>query len=105
MEVKPLPLVTNILLPSVRTLVGYQPTGTKPILWLLPGLLTSNTARQLLSALAIYNVFSSGDKASPLVVEPVSRVGYKAVDTVSTIFSVTVLIMETVLSLALATKR
>ena len=52
------------------TQVGYQPTGINPFDLLLPGLLTSNTARQLLSALAMNNVFSSALKARPLVVEP-----------------------------------
>src|ERR1700758_589738 len=94
-----------ILVPKVFTFVGYQPTGIKPLLWLFPVTLTSNTARQLLSALAIYSVFSSADKAKPLVVEPVSLVGYKVVERVSITLSVAVLITETELSLAFATNK
>src|SRR5215468_6532298 len=67
---KPLPLLTKIFLPTVFRLVGYHPVGINPLDVLFPGVCTSNTARQLLSALAIYNVFSSGDNARPLVVEP-----------------------------------
>src|SRR3990170_5703176 len=62
---KPLPLETNIFLPVTFIFVGYQPTGIKPFERLLPGVDTSNTARQLLSALATYKVFSLADKASP----------------------------------------
>src|ERR1700748_338996 len=93
-----------ILSCKVFTFVGYHPTGIKPRLLLLPSDDTSNTARQLLSALAIYNLFSSVDKASPFVVEPASRVGYRVVAIVSVAFSVFVSMMETVLSLELATK-
>ena len=60
------------------THVGYQPTGIKPFDLLMPGLLTSKTARQLLSALAMYKVFSSSLNATPLVVEPCRESGYKA---------------------------
>ena len=59
----------------IFTAVGYQPTGIKPIDWLEPGWLTSNTARQLLSALAIYSVFSFSLNATPLVVDPPSDPG------------------------------
>src|ERR1022692_3240597 len=63
-EEKPFPLVTKICWPIVLTQVGYQPVGIKPLDLLSPGLLTSNTARQLLSALATYSVFSSGLNAT-----------------------------------------
>ena len=75
MEVNPFPLETKIFFPATLTLVGYQPVGIKPFELLFPGFDTLNTAKQLLSALATYKVFSSSDKASPLVVAPVSLVG------------------------------
>ncbi len=59
----------------------------------------------MLSALAMYKVFSLADKAKPLVVEPVSLVGNKAVAKVSITLLVLVLITETELSLALATYK
>src|SRR4029078_12141933 len=70
--VKPLPLVTSNFLPSglTRTEVGYHPVGMKPRDRLLPGLLTSNTATVLLSALAINSVCSSGDNVRLLGVDP-----------------------------------
>ena len=102
---KPLPLATRILGPAVRTQVGYQPVGMKPREELLPGVATSNTARQLLSALAMYSVFSSGDSASPFGVEPASRVGYRAVEMVSSTFQLLASMTDTELSLALATNR
>src|SRR5947207_15868361 len=71
----PFPLETKILLPITFTLVGYQPVGINPLLLLKPGLLTSNTARQLLSALAIYKVFSSSLSATPFEVEPPGEAG------------------------------
>ena len=71
----PLPLLTNIFLPITFTLVGYQPTGINPFDLLKPGLLTSKTARQLLSALAMYNVFSFALSAKPLVVLPLGAFG------------------------------
>src|SRR5215831_180837 len=67
---RPFPLHTNIFWPTTLTLVGYQPVGIKPLLLLFPGLLTSNTARQLLSAFAIYKVFSSSLSATLFEVEP-----------------------------------
>src|SRR5689334_23801282 len=94
-----------MVLPITFTLVGYQPTGIKPFDLLLPGIDISNTARQLLSALAIYNIFSFSLNASPLLVEPLGASGYSAVLSVSTSFFVFVLIMETVLSFAMATNK
>ena len=71
----PFPLVTKIFLPITFTLVGYQPVGINPLLLLRPGLLTSNTARQLLSALAMYKVFSSALNATPFEVDPLGALG------------------------------
>src|SRR3569623_57355 len=77
----------------------------KPIDLLAPGLLMSNTARQLLSALAIYNCFSLADKAKPFVVDPLNAVAYKAAFSVSSTFLFLTSITETELSLAFATNR
>src|ERR1700744_1130968 len=101
--VSPFPLVTNSLFPAPRTQVGYQPAGMKPLELLFPGLLTSNTARQLLSALAIYRVFSSRLRDTPLVVEPLSLVVYRAALSFSSTFLFLMSITETLLSLELAT--
>src|SRR5215204_6216444 len=87
------------------TLVGYQPVGTKPLLLLSPGLLTSKTARQLLSALAMYKVFSSVLNARPLEVEPGGASEKSAALNVSITFNVCVLMTETELSFALATNK
>src|SRR5678815_4197861 len=87
----------------VRTHVGYQPTGIKPCDLLSPGSLTSNTARQLLSAFAMYKVFSSALKATLFVVEPGTELGYKAALSVSITLRWLILITDTLLSLALAT--
>ncbi len=72
LEMAPLPLATSRCLPSgvTRTDVGYQPTGMNPSERLLPGVLTSNTATRLLSALATNSVRSSGESARLLGVEP-----------------------------------
>ena len=59
---------------------------------------TSNTERQLLSALAIYNVFSSSLSAKPLLVDPEGDPGYKAALNVSITVLFLVLITETELS-------
>ncbi len=50
----PLPLSTKICLPSrlYTAPVGYQPVGMKPSTKLRPPLLTSMTARALMSAFA-----------------------------------------------------
>src|SRR5678809_1636505 len=74
----------------------------KPLLLLSPGLLTSKTARQLLSALAMYKVFSSVLNARPLEVEPGGASGKSAALNVSITFNVWVLMIETELSFALA---
>src|SRR5215468_9672191 len=71
----PLPFETKILSPITLTLVGYQPVGINPLLLLAPGSLTSNTARQLLSAFATYKVFSSSLNATPFEVEPLGALG------------------------------
>src|SRR6266542_1040475 len=63
-EENPFPLATKIFLPITFTFVGYHPTGIKPFDLLCPGFETSNTARQLLSALAMYKVFSSSLNAN-----------------------------------------
>src|SRR5690242_11005501 len=85
-EENPLPLDTYNLLPTVFTQVGYQPVGINPLDTLEPGLLTSNTARQLLSALAIYSIRPFLLNAKPLLVDPLSCVGYSAVFSVSCTF-------------------
>ena len=105
MEVNPLPLVTNIFLPITCTLVGYQPTGINPRLLLCPGWDTSNTDKQLLSALAMYSVFSSALKPNPLVVDPLGASGYKAAFSVSITFRSFTCMMETELSFELATNK
>ncbi len=69
-EVSPFPLATQIFLFITFTLVGYHPVGIKPLEEDFPGVETLKTARQLLSALATYNVFSSLLSASPLLVLP-----------------------------------
>src|SRR5580698_8660076 len=102
-DVNPFPFATQIWLPITCTAVGYQPTGIKPFDNPAPGVLTSNTARQLLSALATYKVLSSLLRASALVVGPGSELGYRAAFSVSTTFRSRISITETLLSLALAT--
>ena len=104
-ERKPLPLATKIFFPTTATLVGYQPTGIKPLLLLSPFLRTSKTARQLLSALAMYKVFSSLLKAIPLVVDPLGASANSAAFRVSTTFLSATCITETELSFELATIR
>jgi hypothetical protein len=47
----------------------------KPLLMPDPGVLTSNTARQLLSAFAIYRVLSSLARATLFVVDPEGEPG------------------------------
>src|SRR5215472_1266322 len=71
----PFPLETKIFSPTTFTLVGYQPVGINPLLLLKPGLLISKTARQLLSAFAIYKVFSSSLNPTPFDVEPLGALG------------------------------
>ena len=68
-------MLTSILFPAILTQVGYQPVGINPLLLPDPGVLTSNTARQLLSALAMKRVFSSLLRATLLGVEPVGESG------------------------------
>src|ERR1700754_5065752 len=102
---KPLALATYSLLSITRTTLGNQPVGTNPSDWLEPGLVTSNTARQLLSALAIYKVLSSLLRATELLVVPLSGVGDTAVFRVSSTLALRTSITDTVLSLALATYR
>src|SRR5579872_3971247 len=75
----------------------------KPLDAPAPGLLTSNTARQLLSASATYKVRSSLLRATALVVEPGSELGYSAAFNVSTTFRLRISITDTLLSFALAT--
>src|SRR5437764_4834425 len=103
----PFPFAISRCLPSgvTRTDVGYQPAGMKPSDRLLPGVLTSNTARMLLSAFATNNVFSSGESARLFGVEPRGRLGYSAAQIVSKVFPEAVAITVTVFRLALATKR
>src|SRR6266536_2314253 len=74
-DVNPFPFDTKILLPITFTFVGYQPVGINPVLLLWPGLVTSNTARHLLSALAMYKFFSSPFNATPFEVEPLGEFG------------------------------
>ena len=81
--------------------VGYQPVGMNPNDRLLPGCATSNTARQLLSALATSSLFWA--RASPLGVLPAGALGYSDVTMVSSTFRVFTSITDTALSLAQAT--
>src|SRR5215207_1960929 len=74
-EINPFPFVTHNFPPIIFTLDGYHPTGIKPLEELRPGEETSNTAIQLLSTLATYNVFSSSLSVTPLVVEPLGALG------------------------------
>src|SRR5258708_40032435 len=69
---RPFPLATSSCFPSgvTRTDVGYQPVGMNPNERLRPGVLTSNTARVLLSAFAMNRVRSSGVSARLLGVDP-----------------------------------
>ena len=94
-----------MFLPTTFTFVGYHPTGMNPFDLLLDSTVTSNTARQLLSALAMYNVFSSSLKAIPLLVEPLGDLGNKEAFKVSRILLFFVLITETELSCELATNN
>jgi hypothetical protein len=73
----PLPFRTKKLEPSAlnRTDVGYQPAGTQPCTTLAPGFSTLTTTTVLLSALATSIVVPSGERASPLGVEPTGALG------------------------------
>src|SRR5262249_40012211 len=104
-EATPLPLATKIRLPSLLALteVGYQPVGMKPSTSLLPRLATSTTATSLLSAFAMWSVFSSGESATALGVLPMGDFGCSAVEIASISFICSVETTETVLLLALAT--
>src|ERR1044071_1306943 len=106
-EISPFPLATSSRLPSgvTRTDVGYQPTGMNPSERLLPGTPTSNTARLLLSALATNSVFSSGDRARLLGVEPGGRPGCRDAVNVSSVLPVPVSNTVTLFRAALATYR
>src|SRR5437764_1586011 len=83
-EMIPFPLATNKRLPSgvTRTEVGYHPTGMNPSERLLPGALTSNTATLLLSPLATNSVFSPGERARLVGVQPVGEPGGSEAGTV-----------------------
>src|SRR6185312_350587 len=96
---------TKTRLPITLTAVGYQPTGMNPLDLQDPGRLTSNTARQLLSALAMYRVLLSLLSATPFVVDPARDAGYSAAFKVSITSPFLISITETLLSFALATKR
>src|SRR5580692_5219040 len=104
-EENPLALATYSFESMTRTTLGYQPVGTNPSDLLEPGALTSNTARQLLSALATYNVLSSAARATELLVVPLSWVGNTAVFSVSSTVDRFRSTTETVLSFALATNK
>src|SRR4030095_10559102 len=104
-EENPFPFETNIFSPMTLTLVGYQPVGINPLLLLKPGLLTSNTATQLLSAFATYKVFSSSLNATPFEVEPLGASGKRAAFKTSITTLWPVLITATELSFALATYK
>src|SRR5258705_13257342 len=101
----PFPFAIKSFLPSgvTRTLVGYHPAGMNPRERLLPGVPTSKTATQLLSALATKSVFSSGESARLLGVEPEGALGYRAAHMVSMALPVVVSRTVTVFRLALAT--
>src|SRR5262249_22509696 len=77
----PLPTPRRMFLPSgvTATAVGYQPVGMKPFTWLWPGVATSMTATQLLSALATYSVLPSGATATASGVLPSGARGKRAV--------------------------
>ena len=56
------------------TAVGYHPTGIKPVEWLDPGWLTSNTARQLLRLhWKVQRLFVLTGNATPLLADPPCR--------------------------------
>jgi hypothetical protein len=76
-EVSPFPDRTKTRLPSRENAaaVGYQPDGRKPETRLSPGRDTSATATVLLSALAMRSVAPSGERPSPLGVEPGGALG------------------------------
>src|SRR2546429_6820309 len=80
LEIIPFPFAISRCLPSgvTRTEVGYQPAGMKPSERLLPGVLTSNTASVLLSALATKSICSSGERARLFGVEPGGDCGERA---------------------------
>src|SRR6476661_2075128 len=106
-EPAPFPLATSRCLPSgvTRTEVGYHPAGIKPSERLRRGVLTSKTATKLLSALATKRVFSSGERARLLGVEPDGALGKRAAQIVSTAFPERVSRTVTVLRFALATNK
>src|SRR6185369_7111678 len=87
------------------TEVGYQPTGMNPSERLLPDSETSNTASALMFALATNRIFSSGERARLLGVDPGGDWGSSSATSVSIGFPVSVSSTVTVLRLALATKR
>src|SRR5689334_8088168 len=72
---------------------------------LLPGFETSNTARQLLSALAIYNRFSFASYARLFVVEPLGESGNNAASSVSITLRFFTSMIDTLLSFALHTYK
>jgi hypothetical protein len=74
-----------------------------PLGWLLPGWDTSKTERQLLSAFAMYKVFSSALSATLLVVDPEGASGKRPVCRVSITLRFLMSMTETLLSFALAT--
>src|SRR5262249_31258190 len=77
----PLLLATMIRSPTavVVTNVGYQPVGRNPRILDLPRSWMSITATELLSALATYSVFPSGESASEFGVLPAGAFGPRAV--------------------------
>src|SRR5216683_182243 len=107
LEIVPLPLATSRCLPSgvTRTDVGYQPTGMKPSERLLPNSETSKMATALIFALATNRVFSSGESARLLGVEPGGELGCNSATRVSIGRPVAVSRTLTVLRLALTTNK
>ena len=67
-----LPFTTYSMRPSLLTLtaLGYQPVGSRPITWLLPGRPSSTTATAFRPPLVTNNVRSSGDSARALGLAP-----------------------------------
>ena len=104
-ELKPLPLATTRVLPSLvtRTLVGNQPTGMNPSDLALPAVSTSNTATLLLLALATKSSSPSGESARLLGIEPGGAFGNNDAVSLSVTRPVAVSITLTELRFASAT--
>src|SRR5258708_21658751 len=103
--VSPLPSSTKRRLPSRSnsTLVGYHPTGIHPWTTVAPGFETSATVTLLLSALATTSVRPSGERATPLGVDPTGASVPRATEICSPAFRPATSTTQTPLVLAQAT--